>query len=71
MRIDQYLEEQGLTQAALASLLDPPVTQSLVSQWIRGRTRITLEQALGIERLTSGKVSPQDCAAMFRDHASA
>lgn len=66
MRVDQYLEEVGLTQAAFASRLVPPVTQSLVSQWVRGRTRITLEQALAIEGMTGGKVSPRDCAEMYR-----
>lgn len=67
MRLDEYLREHKLTQAALGALLSPPISQAQVSQWFRGITRVTLDQALQIERLTHGAVSPTDCAAL---HAS-
>ncbi|WP_336817261.1 helix-turn-helix transcriptional regulator [Burkholderia gladioli] len=62
MRLDAYMREQKLTQAALGSMLNPPVSQSQVSQWFRGRTSITLDQALQIQLITKGEVTPADCA---------
>ncbi|MCO1396393.1 helix-turn-helix domain-containing protein [Burkholderia cenocepacia] len=66
MRLDDYLKEKKLSQAAFAALLTPPVTQSLVSQWIRGTVRVTLDQALQVEKLTAGDVTPKDVADLFR-----
>ncbi|MCW3678239.1 helix-turn-helix domain-containing protein [Burkholderia cenocepacia] len=66
MRLDDYLKEKKLSQAAFAALLTPPVTQSLVSQWIRGTVRVTLDQALQVQKLTAGAVAPQDVADMYR-----
>ncbi|CAG4887849.1 helix-turn-helix domain-containing protein [Paraburkholderia saeva] len=65
MRLDDYLREHKLTQAQLGAKLNPPVSQAQVSQWIRGITRVTLEQALQIDAVTNGDVSPADCAALF------
>jgi len=62
MRLDAYMREHKLTQAALGAMLTPPVSQSQVSQWFRGRTSITLEQALQIQTITRGQVTPADCA---------
>ncbi|MFJ2989979.1 hypothetical protein ACIPF8_19100 [Collimonas sp. NPDC087041] len=36
-----------------------------MSQWILGKTRITLDYALQIEPETGGLVTPQDCADMY------
>jgi DNA-binding transcriptional regulator YdaS (Cro superfamily) len=66
MRLDDYLKEKKLSQAAFGALLDPPVTQSLVSQWIRGAARVMLEQAVQIEMLTEGAVKPLDLAEMHK-----
>ncbi|TDV06038.1 helix-turn-helix domain-containing protein [Paraburkholderia caballeronis] len=66
MRLDEYMREHRLTQAALGARLVPPVTQSQVSQWFRGITRITLEQALQIQVLSGGLVTPADCADVRR-----
>lgn len=63
MKLDHYLKQQKTSQSAIAkSLRDRGlrVTQGLVSQWIRGETRITLQAAVEIERLTGGKVSVYD-----------
>lgn len=68
MHLDQYLKETGQSQGEFAKRLNPPVTQGLISQWVRGQSRITLVQALQIKRLTRNKVTPQDCADMY-DHA--
>ncbi|MBJ9895251.1 MULTISPECIES: helix-turn-helix domain-containing protein [Burkholderia cepacia complex] len=62
MRLDAYMREHKLTQGALGAMLNPPVSQSQVSQWFRGRTSITLDQALQIQTLSGGLVTPADCA---------
>lgn len=70
MHLDQYLKETGQSQDEFGKRLRKPVSQGLVSQWLRGVTRITLEQALDIKRITKNKVSPQDCADMFHGATS-
>lgn len=52
MEIKDYLQDNGITQAGFAEQLG--VTQGLVNQWIRGKTRVTPERALQIERATAG-----------------
>jgi DNA-binding transcriptional regulator YdaS (Cro superfamily) len=71
MRLDEYMREHKLTQAALGALLSPPISQAQVSQWFRGLTRVTLDQALQIERITGGLVTPSDCAALHASKDSA
>lgn len=44
--------------------LVPPVSQGQLSQWIKGKTRVTLSYALQINELSNGLVTPKDCAAM-------
>ncbi|ARP86279.1 transcriptional regulator [Bordetella genomosp. 9] len=58
MKIDQYLESSGLTQAAFAGALG--VTQSVVWQWLSGRRPVPVERCADIERVTSGAVSRKD-----------
>lgn len=65
MRLDDYLREHKLTQAQFGAKLNPAVSQAQVSQWVRGITRVTLEQALQIDQVTGGAVGPADCAALF------
>ncbi|KKB61528.1 hypothetical protein WM40_22565 [Robbsia andropogonis] len=65
MRLDEYLKASGTSQAAFAAKFTPPLSQGLVSQWLRGKTRITLDQAIQIRELSDGKVTVDDCAAMF------
>lgn len=65
MELGTYLKQNGVTQAAFASRFEPPVTQGLVSQWLRGETRMTLDQALQAARITMGAVGPEDCAALY------
>ena len=49
-----------MTQRQFAELLDPPVTQGLVSQWISGYTSASLRYALQIQRLTDDFVCVDD-----------
>jgi len=56
MTLNEYLSTT--TQAELAGALG--VTQSIVSQWLNGSTRITAERAVQIEQITQGKVTRTD-----------
>lgn len=69
MHLEEHLKETGQTQGDFGKRLNPPASQGLVSQWVRGVTRVTLEYALQIDELTDGAVSPKDCAAMYIEHA--
>jgi hypothetical protein len=66
MKLDAFLLSQGLTQTTFGKMLSPPVTQGQVSQWLRGQSRITLQYALEIGRVTGGAVTPEDCASIYR-----
>jgi len=65
MQLEEHLKETKQSQGDFGKRLTPPASQGLVSQWVRGVTRITLDYALQIERETAGAVTPQDCADMF------
>lgn len=65
MNISCYLKNIGASQAWFGKQLVPRASQGLVSQWARGVTRVTLDYALQIERLTNGAITPFDCAQMF------
>jgi DNA-binding transcriptional regulator YdaS (Cro superfamily) len=67
MRLDEYLKLASSSQSEFGASLVPPASQGLVSQWIRGVTRVTLEYAIQIENRTGGQVTPKDCAEMFAD----
>lgn len=69
MHLEDHLREARQSQASFGAELNPPASQALVSQWIRGVTRVTLSYALEIERASEGKVTPQDCADMFTEGA--
>lgn len=73
MHLKTYLAESKLSQAAFGALLVPAVTQSLVSQWLRGEARVTLSQAVQIEKITEGQVTPAELSdlASDRDRISA
>ncbi|MEX3690792.1 hypothetical protein AB3X91_11895 [Paraburkholderia sp. BR14263] len=65
MRLEDFMRKRGLTQTQLGALLEPPVTQGLVSQWIQGKVRVMLDQALQIDHLSGGLVTPRECAEMY------
>lgn len=67
MKLDEYLKKTGQSQSDFGLSLDPPVSQALVSQWINGATRITLDRAIEMRILSNGEVSVDDCANMYAD----
>lgn len=58
MNLKTYLRKTRTTQQAFADALG--VSQGLVSQWIKGVTRITGEQAVEIEDKTGGQVTREE-----------
>lgn len=65
MHLKNYLKTARQIQSDFGQQLSPPVSQGLVSQWLRGRTRITLHYALQIKAATGGQVSPQELNTMY------
>lgn len=55
--LDRYLKKHGITQQGFAERLR--CSQSLVSQWLSGDTRMTAQWAVLIERETNGEVKRQ------------
>lgn len=73
MHLADFLKVNNLTQAAFGQMFEPPVSQGLVSQWLVGKVRMTLDQALQTKRLSNELVTPEECATLFearRDGAS-
>lgn len=66
MKLDVYLKQHRRSQAEFAAALRPPVSQALVSQWVLGKTAVSLHYSLEIGRETSGEVTPQDCVSMLQ-----
>lgn len=69
MKLDTYLKERGQSQADFGASLTPPVTQALVSQWILGKTAVSLHYSLEIFRKTGGAVTAEDCLEMLQREA--
>lgn len=66
MKLNEYIAAKGLSQAEFGALLTPPASQGLVSQWVSGTTRITLERAIQIEDLSDHEVTVRDCFEMYK-----
>lgn len=60
MTLQTYLKKHRLSQDAFAKSLNPSVSKGLVWQWLNGRTRITADMAVRIERATRQEVRRQD-----------
>lgn len=58
MTLEKWLKSKKLTGLELADMLK--VSQSAVSRWIHGRRVPTIKYFQAIEKLTGGKVRPQD-----------
>jgi DNA-binding transcriptional regulator YdaS (Cro superfamily) len=58
MNIPDYLKKKRLSQGAFARLLG--CSPGLVWQWINGRTTITAERAITIERKTRKAITRHD-----------
>ena len=54
MKINEYLENQAISQAEFARRLG--VTTGSVWQWVEGRVRVSPERAAQIEQVTAGAV---------------
>lgn len=65
MHLADYRKKEGLSQKQFGARLDPPVGQTLVSQWECGITRVTLHYSVEIARETKQRVSAKDCLAMY------
>lgn len=66
MTPSEYAANQGISQKQFGQLFNPPVSQGLVSQWFRGVTKMTLEQALQAVAFSGGQISAEECANLFR-----
>ena len=60
MKLAAYLEKHGISQEIFGKSLSSPVSQGMVSQWLRGETAITLERVKQIVLATGGEVTPYD-----------
>lgn len=58
MKLNQYLEAEGVSQTEFARRIN--VSQGMVWQWLNKRRRVSAEQVLSIESATDGKVSRHD-----------
>lgn len=65
MHLADFRKETKHSQEAFGALLSPPASQALVSQWERGITRITLDYAVQIERVSEHQVTAEDCHNMY------
>jgi response regulator of citrate/malate metabolism len=66
MSPSEYVANQGISQKQFGQLFNPPVSQGLVSQWFRGITKMTLDQALQAVTFSAGKITAEECAGLFR-----
>lgn len=58
MRLRDYLQKHQITQASFGQRMRPPVSQGKVNHWLKGSRRVSLAEALQIERITDGEVTP-------------
>lgn len=69
MQLRDYLKKHQITMVAFGQLLKPPVSAGKVNHWLRRTRRVSLEEALQIETLTSGEVTPRELV-WIKDHDS-
>lgn len=60
MKLKTYLANHGITQQEFAQMLNPPTSQVRISNWMVGRVRVPLADAIQIQRLTDGEVAVED-----------
>lgn len=60
MQLRDYLRKNQITMVAFGQLLKPPVSAGKVNHWLRRTRRVSLEEALQIETLTFGEVTPRE-----------
>ena len=65
MELGRWMALHGMSQRALGDRLEPPVSQGLVWQWLNGKSRMSLEQALFIQDVvTHGAVTVRELALL-------
>lgn len=62
MQLRDYLKQRQITMVAFGQLLTPKVSAGKVNHWLRRTRRVSLEEALQIELLTNGEVTPRELA---------
>ncbi|MDH1477398.1 helix-turn-helix domain-containing protein [Comamonas thiooxydans] len=62
MQLRDYLKQRQITMVAFGQLLTPKVSAGKVNHWLRRTRRVSLEEALQIEMLTNGEVTPRELA---------
>ena len=62
MQLRDYLKQRQITMVAFGQLLTPKVSAGKVNRWLRRTRRVSLEEALQIEMLTNGEVTPRELA---------
>ena len=62
MQLRDYLKKHQITMVAFGQLMKPPVSAGKVNHWLRRSRRVSLEEALQIEVLTEGDVTPRELA---------
>lgn len=70
MKLQDYLEQNKISQAEWGRKYKPPVTQGAVSHWISGKACMSLEYAIQTHQFTNGLVTPNECLGMFKDAQS-
>jgi DNA-binding transcriptional regulator YdaS (Cro superfamily) len=65
MHLKDYLKAERLSQEAFGAQVNPPVHQTLVSQWINGETAVTLHYSFQIFKATKENVTPKECLDMY------
>lgn len=67
--LSEWLKANKVSQSKFGESLSPPVSQSLVSQWCRGDTCVTLDYSMQVCQLTGGDVTPAHCIEMYKGAA--
>ncbi len=62
MKLREYLAQEKITQAAFGGMLCPSVSQGKVNHWLNGTRRVSLVEAIQIQRVTNNKVTVFDLA---------
>ena len=69
MQLRDYLKHRQITMVAFGQLLTPKVSAGKVNHWLRCTRRVSLEEALQIESLTNGEVTPRELAWTTKSQA--
>ncbi|OTP69460.1 helix-turn-helix domain-containing protein [Caballeronia sordidicola] len=60
MRLKDYLLKERITQRQFAEKMNPPLHVNHLNRYLNGAVEISVARAVEIEKLTHGKVKPED-----------